>query len=51
MVAYFVVLGVANGVWLARIPAVKQGLRLSDGALGLALLAAPRRAGGGRSDR
>ena len=41
MVAYFVVLGVANGVWLARIPAVKQGLRLSDGALGLALLAAP----------
>ncbi len=41
MVAYFVVLGVANGVWLARIPAVKQELRLSDGALGLALLAAP----------
>jgi MFS family permease len=41
VVAYFVVLGVANGVWLARIPAVKQELRLSDGALGLALLAAP----------
>ena len=41
MVTYFVVLGVANGVWLARIPAVKQGLHLSDGALGLALLAAP----------
>jgi MFS family permease len=41
VVAYFVVLGVANGVWLARIPAVKQGLHLSDGALGLALLAAP----------
>ena len=41
MVAYFAVLGVANGVWLARIPAVKQNLHLSDGVLGLALLAAP----------
>ena len=41
MVTYFVVLGVANGVWLARIPAVKQELHLSDGTLGLALLAAP----------
>jgi len=40
-VAYFAVLGVANGVWLARIPAVKQNLHLSDGVLGLALLAAP----------
>ena len=39
--AYFAVLGVANGVWLARIPAVKQNLHLSDGVLGLALLAAP----------
>jgi MFS family permease len=41
VVAYFAVLGVANGVWLARIPAVKQNLHLSDGVLGLALLAAP----------
>ena len=41
MVAYFAVLGVANGVWLARIPAVKQDLHLTDGVLGLALLAAP----------
>jgi MFS family permease len=41
VVAYFAVLGVANGVWLARIPAVKQDLHLSDGVLGLALLAAP----------
>ncbi len=41
MVAYFAVLGVANGVWLARIPAVKQNLHLTDGVLGLALLAAP----------
>jgi len=40
-VAYFAVLGLANGVWLSRIPAVKQNLHLSDGVLGLALLAAP----------
>jgi MFS family permease len=38
---YFVVLGLADGVWLARIPAVKQHLGLSDGLLGVALLAAP----------
>jgi MFS family permease len=41
VVAYFAVLGVANGVWLARIPAVKLNLHLTDGVLGLALLAAP----------
>jgi len=41
VVAYFAVLGVANGVWLARIPAVKEHLQLTDGVLGLALLAAP----------
>ncbi len=41
MVAYFAILGVANGVWLARIPAIKQHLHLSDGLLGVALLAAP----------
>jgi MFS family permease len=41
VVAYFAVLGVSNGVWLARIPAIKQHLQLSDGLLGLALLAAP----------
>jgi MFS family permease len=41
VVAYFAVPGLANGVWLARIPAVKQGLHLSDGVLGVALLAAP----------
>ena len=38
---YFASLGVADGVWLARIPAVKQHLGLSDGLLGVALLAAP----------
>jgi MFS family permease len=41
VVAFFAVLGIANGVWLARIPAVKHHLRLSDGLLGIALLAAP----------
>jgi hypothetical protein len=41
VVAYFAVLGVANGVWLARIPADKEHLHLTDGVLGLALLAAP----------
>jgi MFS family permease len=41
VVAYFAVLGVASGVWLARIPAIKQHLQLSDAMLGLALLAAP----------
>jgi MFS family permease len=39
--AYFAVMGLADGVWLARIPAVKQNLGLSDGRLGLALLASP----------
>ena len=37
----FAALGILNGVWAARIPAVKAGLGLSDGALGLALIAAP----------
>jgi MFS family permease len=41
VVAYFAVLGVPTGVWLSRIPAVKQNLHLTDGVLGLALLAAP----------
>jgi MFS family permease len=39
--AYFAVMGLADGVWLARIPAVKQHLGLSDGRLGVALLASP----------
>jgi MFS family permease len=41
VLAYFIVLGLADGVWLARIPAVKQHLGLSDGLLGVALLASP----------
>lgn len=39
--AYFAVMGLADGLWLVRIPAVKQNLGLSDGRLGVALLAAP----------
>lgn len=40
MQAYFGVLGLATGDWLARIPAIKHSLGLSDGKLGIALLAA-----------
>jgi MFS family permease len=38
---FLALFGAADGVWLARIPAVKQHLGLSDGVLGLALLASP----------
>ena len=40
VLVYFGVLGLASGDWLARIPAIKHSLGLSDGKLGLALLAA-----------
>ncbi|HEU5420302.1 MAG TPA: MFS transporter, partial [Streptosporangiaceae bacterium] len=36
--AVFMVLGASEGVWAARIPAIKAGLHLSPGVLGLALL-------------
>jgi MFS family permease len=39
VLAYFAILGLASGDWLARIPAIKHGLALSDGTLGVALLA------------
>jgi MFS family permease len=38
IVAVFTVLGGAEGAWAARIPAIKSGLDLSSGRLGLALL-------------
>jgi fucose permease len=41
VLVYFALLGLATGVWLARIPAIKQGLQLTDGILGVALLASP----------
>ena len=41
VLAYFVILGLAEGIWVARIPAVKAGLHLTDGLLGASLLAGP----------
>ena len=38
---YFFILGVATATWSARLPAIKESLRLSDGRLGLALFAVP----------
>jgi MFS family permease len=38
IIAVFVLLGGAEGTWAARIPAIKAGLHLSPGLLGLALL-------------
>jgi predicted MFS family arabinose efflux permease len=37
----FAAMGVVGGAWAARIPAVKENLGLSDGALGIALIGAP----------
>lgn len=39
--AYFFIMGMTAGVWMARIPAVKAQAGLSDGALGVALFAVP----------
>ena len=41
MLAYFVLLGVTEGMWIARIPGVKAGLHLSNGLLGASLLVGP----------
>jgi MFS family permease len=41
LLVYFGMFGLADGVWLARLPAVKEHLGLSDARLGVALLAAP----------
>jgi predicted MFS family arabinose efflux permease len=38
---YFALYGVILAVWVTRLPAIKHQLRLSDGLLGLALLAIP----------
>jgi fucose permease len=38
---FFVAMGLGTGVWVSRIPAVKQQAHLTDARLGLALLAAP----------
>ena len=41
MSAYFLVMGLTGGVWMARVPAAKAQAHLSDGTLGLALFAVP----------
>ena len=41
ILGYFFVLGAATATWSARLPAIKESLRLSDGRLGLALFAVP----------
>jgi MFS family permease len=39
--SHFFVLGAAGATWSARLPAIKEALHLSDGALGLTLFAVP----------
>jgi fucose permease len=39
--AHFLVMGLAGGVWMARVPSAKAQVHLSDGTLGIALLAVP----------
>jgi MFS family permease len=41
VIAYFAILGMAEGVWVVHIPAAKARLHLSDGRLGVALLVGP----------
>jgi MFS family permease len=41
VIAYFALLGMAEGVWVVHIPVAQARLRLSDGPLGAALLAGP----------
>ena len=41
ILGYFFVLGVGTATWSARLPAIKESLRLSDARLGLALFAVP----------
>jgi MFS family permease len=41
VLVYFVLLGLTEGMWVARIPGVKAGLHLPDGLLGASLLVGP----------
>jgi MFS family permease len=41
VLAYFVILGLAEGIWISRIPGVQERLHLTDGLLGASLLAGP----------
>ena len=41
MLAYFLILGLAEGIWIARIPGIKVRLHLTYGLLGLSLPVGP----------
>src|SRR5262245_42732448 len=41
VLTYFFLLGMVGAVWVARMPAIKHRLELTDGTLGAALLAMP----------
>ncbi len=41
VLVYFALLGLTEGMWVARIPGVKAGLHLTDGLLGASLLVGP----------
>ena len=41
MIACFVILGMAEGLWVVHIPLVQARLHLSDGSLGAVLLVGP----------
>ena len=41
LLAYFVIVGLTEGIWIARIPGVKERLHLADGLLGASLLVGP----------
>ena len=41
VLVYFVIMGLAEGIWIARIPGAKERLHLADGLLGASLLVGP----------
>ncbi len=41
MLVYFIIVGLTEGIWIARIPGVKARLHLADGLLGASLLVGP----------
>jgi MFS family permease len=41
VLAYFVILGLAEGIWIARIPTIMEQLHLADDVLGVYLLVGP----------
>jgi MFS family permease len=41
VLVYFIIVGLTEGIWIARIPGVKERLHLADGLLGASLLVGP----------